>query len=75
MTKMSKHLAASVAATLIAASMIQTAAAAERTTKHRFAATANERVRNANASAAPFYVDWDEVERLRNGAASAPAGR
>ena len=75
MNKISKRIAISVASVLIAASMIQTATAAERTTKHRVAATTNEQVRNANAWAAPSYLDVDELARLRNGAESAPAGR
>jgi hypothetical protein len=75
MNKMSKRIAVSLASLLIAASMIHTAMAGERITKHRFAVTKNEQVRNANASAAPFYIDEDELARLRNGAESAPAGR
>jgi len=75
MNKMSKRIAVSAASVLIAASMIQAASATERTTKHRFAATTNEQVRNANASAAPSYLDADELARYRNGAESAPAGR
>jgi hypothetical protein len=75
MNKLSKRIAISVASALIAASMVQTASAAERTKKHHFAATANEQVRNANAWAAPSYIDGDELARMRNGAESAPAGR
>jgi hypothetical protein len=74
MNKMSKRIAVSVASVLIAASMIQAATAGERTTKHRFTAPTSEQVRNANAWAAPSYVDADELARLRNGAESAPAG-
>jgi hypothetical protein len=74
MNKMSKRIAVSVASVLIAASMIQTATAGERTMKHRFTAPTSEQVRNANAWAAPSYVDADELARLRNGAESAPAG-
>jgi hypothetical protein len=73
MNKMSTRIAALVGSVLIAGSMIQTATAGERTTKHRFAATTSERVRNAHASVAPYY-DADELARLRNGAESAPAG-
>ena len=75
MTKMTKRIAISAASMLLAASLIQTATAAERTTKRHVAATTNEQVRNANAYAAPYYVDQDEIARLRNGAESAPAGR
>jgi hypothetical protein len=75
MNKTSKRIVVSVASVLIAASMIQTATAAERTTKHRFVAITNEQVRNANAWAAPSYLDAGELARLRNGAESAPAGR
>jgi hypothetical protein len=74
MNKMLKRIAVSVASVLIAASMIQTATAGERTMKHHFMAPVSEQVRNANASVAPFYVDTDELARLRNGAESAPAG-
>jgi hypothetical protein len=73
--KTGKRLAISVASLLIAASMIQTATASERTTRRHPATTTTEQARNANAYAAPFYVDTDEVARLRNGAESAPAGR
>jgi hypothetical protein len=72
MNSMSKRIAASAISALIAISMVQTATAGERT-KRRAAAT-SEQVRNANASAAPFYVDQDEYSRYRNGALSAPAG-
>ena len=75
MNKMSERIAVSIASVLIAASMTHTATATERTTKHRFAATTNEQVRNANASVAPSYFDADELARMRNGAESAPAGR
>ena len=71
MNKLSKRIAISVASVLIAASMVQTASAAERTKKHHFAATANEQVRNANAAVA---VDQDEIARYRNGAGSGLAG-
>ena len=74
MNKMSKRIAVSVASVLIAASMIQAATAGE-TTKHRFTVPTSEQVRNANAWAAPSYLDVDELARLRNGAESAPAGR
>ena len=60
MNKMSKRIALSAVSTLIAVSMIQSATAAERTTKHHVAATANEQIRNANASAVPFYVNRAE---------------
>jgi putative heme iron utilization protein len=73
MNSMSKRIAASAVSALIAISMVQTATAGERT-RHRAAATTSEQVRNANASAAPFYVDQDEYSRYRNGALSAPAG-
>jgi len=72
MNSMSKRIAASAVSALIAISMVQTATASERT-KRRAAAT-SEQVRNANASAAPFYVDQDEYSRYRNGGLSAPAG-
>jgi putative heme iron utilization protein len=72
MNSMSKRIAASAISALIAISMVQTATAGERT-RHRAAAT-SEQVRNANASAAPFYVDQDEYSRYRNGGLSAPAG-
>jgi hypothetical protein len=74
MTKMSKRIVVSAASMLIAAWMIQAATAAERTTKHHVAPATSEQVRNANAYAAPFYVDQDELARYRNGAESAPAG-
>jgi small neutral amino acid transporter SnatA (MarC family) len=75
MTKMSTRIAGSIASVLIAASMMQTATAGERTTKHRAAATTNEQIRNANASAAPFYAGGDDLAGLRNRGMSAPAGR
>jgi len=75
MNKMSKRIAISVASVLIAASMVQTATAGERTTKHRVAATTNERVRNANAWAVPFYANRDELGGMRDEALSPPAGR
>jgi hypothetical protein len=72
---MNKLITVSLASTLMIASMSQVATAGERT-KHHQAATTNEQVRNANASAVPFYVPAeDEFARLRNGAGSAPAGR
>jgi hypothetical protein len=73
MNSMSKRIAASAVSALIAIAMIQTATANERT-RHRAAVTTSEQVRNANASAAPFSVDQDELSRYRNGALSAPAG-
>ena len=73
MNSTSKRIVASAVSALIAMSMIQTAAAGERTRKH-IAATTSEQVRNANAAAAPFQVDQDELARYRNGAGSAPAG-
>jgi hypothetical protein len=75
MNKMSKRIVLSVASVLIAASMIQSATAAERTKKHHFAATTNEQVRNANASAVPFYVNRDDLGSMRDEALSPPAGR
>lgn len=75
MNKMSKRIALSAVSTLMAVSMIQSATAAERTTKHHFAATTNEQVRNANASAVPFYVYPAEFGGFRDEALSAPAGR
>jgi hypothetical protein len=74
MNKMSKRIAASVVSTLIAVSMIQTASAGERAKPHHFAATTNERVRNANAQAAPFYVNPYDQGRSGDEALSAPAG-
>lgn len=73
MNSTSKRIAASAVSALIAMAMIQTATAGERTRKH--VAATNEQVRNANAWAAPSYIDGDELARLRNGAESAPAGR
>jgi hypothetical protein len=74
MNKMSKRIAISVASVLIAASMIQTASAGERIKKHHVAATTNEQVRNANASAVPFYGNTGELGSMRDEALSAPAG-
>ena len=74
MNSMTKRIAASAVSALIAISMVQAATASERT-NHRAATAASERVRNANAWAAPSYVDQDELARYRNGAGSAPAGR
>jgi hypothetical protein len=76
MNKMSKRIAASVVSTLIAVSMIQTATAGEQTKKHHSAATSSERVRNANAQAAPSsYVNLYDSARFPDEALSAPAGR
>lgn len=76
MNKMSKRIAASAVSMLIAASMIQSAAAGERIRKHHGAATTNEQIRNANASAAPFYVNrGEDFGRFPDEALSAPAGR
>ena len=74
MNKMSKRVAVSVVSTLIAVSMVQSATAGERTRKHHVAATTNEQVRNANASAAPFYVYTGEQGSFRDEALSPPAG-
>ena len=68
------RIAASVVSGLIAISMIQTATAGERTSKHHAAVATSEQVRNANAAVAPFQVDRDEIARYRDGAGSAPAG-
>ena len=74
MNKISKRIAVSAVSTLIALSMIQSATAAERTRKHHVATT-SEQVRNANASAAPFYVNrGDDYGRFPDEALSAPAG-
>jgi hypothetical protein len=75
MNKMSKRIAISVASVLIVASMIQTATAAERTKKHHVVATTNEQLRNANASAVPFFVNRDDLGSMRDEALSPPAGR
>jgi hypothetical protein len=74
MTKTSKRLVVSAASLLIAASMIQAATASDRTTKRHVATTASQQVRNANASASPYYVDRDET-RFRDEALAPPAGR
>ena len=73
MTKMNKRIVLSVAAMLIAASTVQVASAAERTTKHRYVPATNEQVRNANAWVARTYVD--RSEGFRDEALSPPAGR
>jgi hypothetical protein len=70
---MKKLIIASLASTLIIASMTQMATAAERTTKHHHAATMNEQVRNSNASIAPFYGPVQD-DRFRDEAMSPPAG-
>ncbi len=75
MNKMSTRIAASAVSMLIAASMIQSAAAGERTKRHHMAATTNEQVRNANASAVPFYVNRSDSGYFPDEALSAPAGR
>ena len=74
MNKMTKRIAASAVTMLIAASMIQSATAAERTRKHHVATTTNEQVRNANASAAPFYVYPGDSGGFRDEALAPPAG-
>lgn len=74
MNKMTRRIAASAVTTLMAVSMIQSATAAERTKKHHVANTTSERVRNANASAAPFYVNSGETGGFRDEALSPPAG-
>ena len=74
MNKMSKRIAVSVVSTLIAVSMVQSATAGERTRKHHVAATMSEQVRNANASAVPFYVYTGEQGSFRDEALSPPAG-
>ena len=74
MNKMSKRVAVSVVSTLIAVSMVQSATAGEHTRKHHVAATMNEQVRNANASAVPFYVYTGEQGSFRDEALSPPAG-
>jgi len=75
MNKITKRIAASAVTTLIVVSMIQSATAAERTKKHHVAVTTSEHVRNANASAAPFYVNAGEQGSFRDEALSPPAGR
>ena len=75
MNKITKRIAASAVTTLIAVSIIQSATAAERTKKHHVAVTTNEQVRNANASAAPFYAYPAESGSFRDEALSPPAGR
>jgi hypothetical protein len=73
---MKKLVTVSLALTLVIVSMTRIASAAERTTKHHYAAATSEQVRNARASVAPFYVPTqDDFARMRNGAQSAPAGR
>jgi hypothetical protein len=74
MNKISKRVAVSIVSTLMAVTMIQSATAAERTRKHHVAPTANEQVRNANASAVPFYVNPGEQGSFRDEALSPPAG-
>jgi hypothetical protein len=74
MNKMTTRIAASAVTMLIAVSMIQSATAAERTKKHHVATT-SEQVRNANASAAPFYPYPAESNSFRDEALSPPAGR
>ena len=75
MNKISKPVAVSVVSTLMAVTMIQSATASERTRKHHHvAATTNEQVRNANASAVPFYVNSGEQGSFRDEALSPPAG-
>jgi hypothetical protein len=74
MNKMTTRIAASAVTMLIAVSMIQSATAAERTKKHHVA-TISEQVRNANASAAPFYAYPAESNSFRDEALSPPAGR
>lgn len=75
MNKMTKRIAVSAVTMLIAVSMIQSATAAERIRKHHVATTANEQVRNANASAVPFYVYPAGSGNFRDEALSPPAGR
>ena len=73
---MKKLIAASFASILIIGSMTQIATAAERTTKHHTAAATSERVRNAHASVAPFYVPAQEnFSGAGDEALSPPAGR
>jgi hypothetical protein len=72
MTTMSKRIVISAASMLIAASMIQTATAAERTKKSHVVPAASEQVRNANAYVAPLYVN--RYEGFRDEALSPPAG-
>ena len=74
MNNVSKRVTISVVSTLMAVSMIQSATAAERTRKHHVAATTNEQVRNANASAVPFYYNTGEQGSFRDEALSPPAG-
>ena len=74
MNKMSKRIAVSVVSTLMAVSMVQSATAGERTRKHHVATTMNQQVRNANASAVPFYVNTGEQGSFRDEALSPPAG-
>ena len=76
-----------LASSLLAASTIQIAAAAEHHRSHKLYRThapISEEIRNSNAYYAPDYYaprsswpqpDWSDYSRYQNGAESAPAGR
>ena len=83
---MQKTILTILASSLLAASTIQIAAAAEHHRSHKLYRThapISEEIRNSNAYYAPTYApwspwtqpDWSDYSRYQNGAESAPAGR
>jgi Ni/Co efflux regulator RcnB len=78
---MQKTILTILASSLLAASTIQFAAAAEHHRGHKLYRThapVSEDIRNSNAYDAPVYPtqpDWSDYSRYQNGAESAPAGR
>jgi hypothetical protein len=81
--KMQKTILTILASSLLAASTIQIAAAAEHHKSHklyRAPAPVGQDIRNSNAYYAPTYAspwtqpDWSDYSRYQNGAGSAPAG-
>ena len=81
---MQKTILTILASSLLAASTVQFAAAAEHHRSHKLYRThapVNEDIRNSNAYDAPLcrppptQPDWSDYSRYQNGAESAPAGR
>jgi hypothetical protein len=81
--KMQKTILTILASSLLAASTVQIAAAAEYHRSHKLYRThapVNEDIRNSNAYYAPTYAspwtqpDWSDYSRYQNGAGSALAG-
>jgi hypothetical protein len=81
---MQKTILTILASSLLAASTVQFAAAAEHQKSHKLYRThapINEEIRNSNAFYAPTYApssrwprpDWSDYSRYQNGAESAPA--